>query len=384
MRVAFYAPMKSPHAATPSGDREIARRLIAALENAGHLVDVASELRSFDGTGDDARQRAIATDAAADADRYLLAVEAGARPMPDVWFTYHCYHKAPDHLGPRLGAALGVPYVIAEASVAPRRASGRWAQGYAAAHQAIACADLIIGLNPRDEPGVRAVMKPGANYEHMPPFIDAASFGRTADQREALRRQLSAEVGLPCDVAWILSVAMMRPGDKVASYKKLAEALRQLSDDLPPWRLLVVGDGDAKAEVVDAFAPLGDQVCWLGARNGGALAEIYAAADIFAWPAVNEALGMVFLEAGASGLPVVAGYTDGVASIVRDGETGLIAPMGDVSAFAEALAELIISPAMRGRLGAEASRHVRAQHNVAAAAGRLDGLLRDLKRGGRG
>ncbi|MEO0620156.1 MAG: glycosyltransferase family 4 protein, partial [Pseudomonadota bacterium] len=323
MRVAFYAPMKSPYAATPSGDREIARRLIAAIERAGHGVEVASELRSFERTGDAARQEEIAAEAVEAAEVYVAAVTDERRPRPSVWFTYHCYHKAPDHIGPRVCDALGIPYVIAEASVAPRQAFGPWAPGFAAAHAAVAAADLVIGLNPRDEAGVRDVMKPGAVYAHLPAFLDASVFGISAERRCALRRRISSETGLDTDAVWLLSVAMMRPGDKAASYARLADALGTLRDNLPAWCLLVVGDGEARPHVMRAFEAVGDRVSWLGAQAGSALAEIYAAADVFVWPAVNEAIGMVFLEAGASGLPVVAGYTDGVASIVVHEKTGL-------------------------------------------------------------
>lgn len=196
MRVAFYAPMKSPYAATPSGDREIARRLIAAIERAGHGVEVASELRSFERTGDAARQEEIAAEAVEAAEVYVAAVTDERRPRPSVWFTYHCYHKAPDHIGPRVCDALGIPYVIAEASVAPRQAFGPWAPGFAAAHAAVAAADLVIGLNPRDEAGVRDVMKPGAVYAHLPAFLDASVFGISAERRCALRRRISSETGL--------------------------------------------------------------------------------------------------------------------------------------------------------------------------------------------
>ena len=85
MRIAFYAPLKSPHHPIPSGDRRVARLLLVALRRAGHEVHVASRLRAFDGEGDIRHQARIKNRAEALAKRYLQ--RHGNRP-PDLWFTY--------------------------------------------------------------------------------------------------------------------------------------------------------------------------------------------------------------------------------------------------------------------------------------------------------
>src|SRR4029078_3805879 len=59
MRIAFYAPLKSPLHGAPSGDRRVAGLFMDALAHAGHRVQVASTFRSYDGDGDEARQRAL-------------------------------------------------------------------------------------------------------------------------------------------------------------------------------------------------------------------------------------------------------------------------------------------------------------------------------------
>ena len=121
MRVAFYAPMKPPGHPVPSGDRRMARLLIEALRRGGHEVALASRLRSWDRGLDPARPARIEALGARVADR-LVRRWRGAPDRPDAWFTYHLYHKAPDWLGPPVAAALGIPYVVAEASHAPQRA----------------------------------------------------------------------------------------------------------------------------------------------------------------------------------------------------------------------------------------------------------------------
>ena len=134
MRIAFYAPLKAPTHPVPSGDRRMARLLMAALEAAGHEVTLACTLRSWDDGRRPGRAERLAALGARCADR-LTARWRGT--PPDLWFTYHLYHKAPDWIGPAVSRRFGIPYVVAEASHAPKRAAGPWAAGHAAAEAAI-------------------------------------------------------------------------------------------------------------------------------------------------------------------------------------------------------------------------------------------------------
>ena len=108
----------------------------------------------------------------------------------------------------------------------------------------------------------------------------------------------------------LITVAMMRRGDKLASYRLLADSLAMLSD--LEWSLDIVGDGEARGEVAAALAPLGPRLRWRGALDAAGVAAALADSDLFVWPAINEAFGMALLEAQASGLPVVAGASGGV------------------------------------------------------------------------
>src|SRR5689334_6749389 len=131
MRIAFYAPLKSPTHGTPSGDRRVAGLLMDALAAAGHRVEVASTFRTYDGDGDAARQAALRAQGEALASELAAQYLAmPARDRPQLWFTYHLYCKAPDWLGPSISRALGIPYVIAEASHAEKRAKGPWRIGH--------------------------------------------------------------------------------------------------------------------------------------------------------------------------------------------------------------------------------------------------------------
>jgi glycosyltransferase involved in cell wall biosynthesis len=167
---------------------------------------------------------------------------------------------------------------------------------------------------------------------------------------------------------------MFRPGDKLASFGLLARALAGLADR--PWRLVVAGDGPARAEVRRLFAPWRGRVHWLGAVPGRALPPLYAACDLMVWPAINEAIGMALLEAQAAGLPAVAGAAGATGVIVADGETGRLVPVGRVVPFRRAVAALLADPARRRAMSRAAMAKAEARHDIDRAAARLDAVLR--------
>jgi len=375
MRIAFYAPLKSPTHGTPSGDRRIAGLLMDALARAGHRVELASAFRSYEPDGDGPRQAALREQGIA-LGRRLAAQwrDGGPEARPDLWFTYHLYYKAPDWLGPEASAALGIPYVIAEASHAQKRAGGAWDTGHRGAMEAIRRADLLLCPTRDDVAGLRTVAASPGRIESLPPFLDPAPFRAAADRRDACRKDLARMHGLDPRVPWLAVAAMMRPGDKLASYGALARVLGQLRD--LPWRLLVAGDGPARAEVEAAFAAaVPERVAFLGALSLDEVAATYAAADLCVWPAVNEAYGMALLEAQAAGVPVVSCATRGVPDVVEHGRTGLLAPAGDDRALAGLVRELLLDEDKRARMSAAAVTFAAGERGIDSAAVRLGSLL---------
>jgi glycosyltransferase involved in cell wall biosynthesis len=363
MRIAFYAPLKPPDHPVPSGDRRMAQLFMQALRQAGHKPVLASRLRSFEGLGDARRQARLAARGAWLAERILRRAGAAPQAAPELWFTYHLYHKAPDWLGPRVSTALAIPYIVAEASFAPKQAEGRWAQGHRAAEQAIRRADAVIGLNPADRACVLPLLREAARWVAIKPFLDPGRFTPRPAASAAVPR--------------LIAVAMMRPGDKLASYRLLGEALARLLD--LDWTLEIVGDGPARGAVRSALAGVADRVSWSGALSADATAARLGAADLYVWPAINEAYGMALLEAQASGLPVVAGASGGVAGIVADGVSGLLVTPGDASSFAAAVRRLVADAGIRRRYAAAARRRVLDEHGIAAAAARLGGVVAALR-----
>ena len=365
MRVLLHTPLKPPDSPLPSGDREMARGLARLLDRLGHRVVMPTLSRVAPGVPSPQDHLALERATRRQADRLIArwrALPPGHPERFDLWFTYHCYYRKPDWLGPLVTGALGLPYVLAEASHASRRAQGPTRVGHRAVERALAAADLVLTVNPRDVAGVRARLRPGARQAWLPPFIDVAPFhdpGRRGN-----------------DPPLLLSVGMMRTRDKLESYRVLAAALARL--EARPWQALLVGDGPARPEVERLMAPFGSRVRFAGARPRSELPALYAAADLYLWPAINEAYGMAFLEAQAAGLPVIAGRTGGVPAVVRDGVSGLLTPIGDAAAFADAVARLLDDPAERARLGAQARARVLAHHDERAAARALAAALATL------
>lgn len=356
----------------------MARLLVSALKEAGHVVDIPCQLRAYDGKGDPARQAAIKADGDRQAMGLLDAYTDDLRPRPDLWFSYHLFYKAPDWIGPRVSHALGIPYVVAEASHAPKRAGGPWDMGHCAVQNAIAMASLIIGFNQEDDPCVRAVAGEHTKLTTLAPFIDTTPYRVAAGERRTYRAMAAGQFDIPPSEPWLLSVAMMRDGDKLASYRQLGLALATLKDR--PWRLLVVGDGEAKPEVREALSGITDRVVWLGQQESEALPGIYAACDLYIWPAVREAYGMAFIEAQAAGLPVVGARVGGVPGVVGAPDTGTLVDPDDMDAFAAEIAGLLDDDKRRSAMRDAAIAYANADHGIVRAAALIDELLKDLVR----
>lgn len=355
MRIAFYAPLKSPNHPVPSGDRQMARLLIGALELAGHDVTTVSELRSFAGHPEADRYAKISADAGAEISRLSALWKSTGKP--DLWFSYHPYYKAPDLIGPTMASAFAIPYVTAEASYSVRRDVGAWTEMQALVADAVRNASLNICFTRRDREGL-AKIAPEAPFAMLPPFVDSSFFAAP----------------LRADSSRLVAVAMMRPGDKLDSYRMLARSLERLADT--PWTLSVVGDGPSRAEVISEFAGLPEKrIEWLGKKEPGEIPELLAGGGIYVWPGCGEAYGLAYLEAQAAGLPVIAQDTAGVPEVVRNGQTGILTPPGDVEAFASAIAHLLADDDRRRAMGEIARRFVFQERSLEAAAAQLDAIL---------
>lgn len=352
LRLAFYAPLKSPQHAVPSGDREVARGLIKAFETLGAKVTLASTLRSREGKGDPAQQVTLMAEAA---QHIPSLIQQGREESWQAWVTYHNYYKAPDLLGPAVAKALHIPYLQIESTRARKRLSGPWAGFAQAAEDAADAADVIFYVTTRDAQALIRDAPKGQQLSPLPPFLP----------RDDLPAQTAG-------TGPMLAVGMMRPGDKCASYALIAQTLHLLPQGT--WRLNIAGDGSARTEVEHLMAPFADTVHFLGALPPEQMSAAYQNAAVLLWPGVNEAFGLAYLEAQSHGVPVVAQDRPGVRDVLAP--NAYPAPEDGAQGLARMLIPLLQDPHHRRTQGHAAAHFVAATHLLPAAAQTLrQGLI---------
>lgn len=158
----------------------------------------------------------------------------------------------------------------------------------------------------------------------------------------------------------VLCVARQYPRKRIVD---LVDAFALVSSREPRARLVVIGDGPEHAALVERVRTLGlaAHVQLLGALPDDAEVRAwYGRASIFCLPSEQEGFGIVFLEAMASGLPVVSTTAAAIPEVVPDGEAGLLVPPRDPAALAEALLRLLQDQGLRARL--RAAGRVQAQN----------------------
>jgi glycosyltransferase involved in cell wall biosynthesis len=176
--------------------------------------------------------------------------------------------------------------------------------------------------------------------------VDAARL-----QPRRTRAEVRAELGLAASVPLLVCVGRLAPQK---DHPTLLAALARLP---PQVVLLVVGGdpfGDGEARLKALAAGLGTRVRFLGIRHD--VPDLLGASDLFVLPSLWEGLGLVFLEAMAVSLPVVATRVSAIPEVVPDGVGGWLVPPGDPEALATTLAAALADPAERARRGAAGRR----------------------------
>lgn len=363
MKIAFHTPLNRYGDGAPSGDRLMARQLVALLENLGHAVEIVPAERSFMREPDPAlltaHKQAAQGEIAALEERWQAP-----QARPDLIFTYHCHYRAPDLIGPALAERFDLPYLVAEASDAQKRFDGPWAEAAALARTAILRADLHLCMTERDREGLARLIPEPERLIDLPPFL--------LDVEEVPQHSVAPRDGN--EPIRLIAVAMMRQGNKATCYLFLARTLARISD--LPWTLTLIGDGPERPAVEAAFAefPPG-RVRFLGKQARSDILTELTNHDLFAWPGLNEAYGVVYLEAQAAGLAVAALDSGGVPAVVDRNRTALLAPHGDEAALAATIARLIGNAELRVRMGSAAQVFARQERNGDGARKILAGAL---------
>ncbi|MGI9538223.1 MAG: glycosyltransferase family 4 protein [Desulfocapsaceae bacterium] len=353
MKIAYYMPFKPPGHANPSGDLITGRELREFLTGQGHQVELVSSLRS--------RWIYLKPHQV-----YQYRSEIGRicgslqRDPTDLWLTYHTYYKAPDLLGPACSKKLRIPYVIFQGIYSTkRRRNLKTLPGFFLNRKALSSAQMVYTNKKKDEKNLHRLL-PQKRILYIAPGIRPDLFSFDPEMRLALRKQW--QVG---DRQVILSTAMLRPGVKTEGISQVIQSCGDLHRSGHKILLVVIGDGQNRQLLEDkGRQQLGSSCLFLGKIERSDLFRYYSAADLFAFPGIQESLGMVYLEAQSTGLPVVACGDWGASEAVVDGQTGILTPASRPEEFTASIRRLLTNPDMRTTMGDSAKLHIRSNHDL--------------------
>jgi len=274
------------------------------------------------------------------------------------------YYKAPDLLGPIICRKLNIPYILAEASWAVKRNGGAWSLYHQWVDKALGLADKVFCINPVDSIALK-------NYyidRAVSPLVKLATFIDDPSRNIVTlsRLSISQQYGLDRNQPWLVCIAMMRNGDKFSSYQYLSEAIHKVAR---PMQLLIIGDGEKRSDVQALFSGM-NNVRFCGALHSEQIQSLLAHCEILVWPAVKEALGMVFLEAQQAGVAVIAGDQGGVNSVVGP-DSGVLVSLAQKAQMSKAIDGLLSDSDKRRNMQLSAKIYVKSQHSLISAAGVL-------------
>lgn len=218
---------------------------------------------------------------------------------------------------------------------------------------------------------------PNGALEHLPPGVDTDRFRPDPASRAELRTRygLGQRPTVLC-----LSRLVPRKGQDM-----LIRALPSIRQRVNGAALVIAGGGPylaALRRLADRFG-VSDDVTFTGGVPAADLPAYHAMADVFAMPCRTrgagldvEGLGIVFLEASASGVPVIAGSSGGAPETVRHNKTGMVVDGRSVNQVADAVSDLLADPDRAAAMGAAGREWVTAQWRWDDLAGRLADLIR--------
>ena len=216
--------------------------------------------------------------------------------------------------------------------------------------------DVVTYLGEYTRRRLESAFGPHADLHQLTPGVDVATFHPGIDGSDVRGRHgLTDRPVVVC-----VSRLVQRKGQDA-----LIRALPEIRSRVPGAALLLVGRGPYRDELAKLAEQEGvaDHVVLTGGVPYSELPAHFAAGDVFAMPCRTrrfgmdvEGLGIVYLEASALGLPVIAGNSGGAPDAVRQGETGYVVDGRDGHAIAERISTLLTDADLRAKLG-KAGRH---------------------------
>ena len=358
MKIALYCPNKPLDHPHPSGDLVIARGIRSELQRHGHDCREPARFR--------ARWFWTSPRNCIQALKWLPAAYRNTLAFrPHLWLTYHTYYKSPDILGPWICRLLSIPYVLFQPMYATsRRKDPKTRIGFYLNQVALEAAKHAFVNNTDDLEALGRIL-PRSSITYLPPGIFPEEFGRDEEARRTIRLHYS----ISSDTALLMTAARFRLDVKFQSLAYLFGSLaRVVGKETRPFMLLVVGDGPAESELhLLAERLLPGRVIFTGGVPRKEMFRYYSAADLFVFPGIGESLGMVFLEAQACGLAVVALNTGGIPQVVRSQgshPTGVLVSRDDGTKMAAAVEALLRDPESWSRMGSNGRSFVEKERNL--------------------
>jgi glycosyltransferase involved in cell wall biosynthesis len=263
-------------------------------------------------------------------------------------------------LGPYCSTQTAIPYVIFQGIYSTkRRRRLKTLPGFLLNRKALLTARMVYTNKRSDEKNLARLL-PEDRLRYIAPGIRPKQFDFDAASRAEFRHRW--QVG---DKAVIFTAAMFRPGVKTQGLKQVIASCGALKQAGKLLSLVIAGDGQTRSELEEqAQRDLGPDHLFLGKIPRQDLYRCYSAADIFAFPGIRESLGMVYLEAQAAGLPVVAFRDWGAAEAVQHNRTGLLTPADQPDLFTTGIGMLLEDSNRRKRFGDEARKHILTNHDI--------------------
>ncbi len=200
---------------------------------------------------------------------------------------------------------------------------------------------------------------PGHGLTYIRPGIIPRAFARNESAGQKNRTSWGL---ISCPT--MLTAAMFRDDVKTKGLAWLIQCCAKLTAVIPGFHLVIASSGKME-DHLKALAEkhISGHYTFVGKIDPKDMAAFYSSGDVFAFPGIRESLGMVYLEAQACCLPVVAFKNGGIPEVVQDKKTGFLVPMYDCPLFSQALRDLLQDPALRSCMGKAAKEYVRAFHD---------------------
>ena len=201
--------------------------------------------------------------------------------------------------------------------------------------------------------------------------IDLGPHAAPPEDRSGVRREMQVRD----EDFVVIQVARLVP---IKDHLTALRAVQRVAAALPWVYLVVVGEGPEEPGIRHFIAEngLADHVRLLGLRSD--VARLLPAADVFLLSSLNEGIPLTVIEAMAAGLPVVSTDVGGVAEVVEEGRTGLLAPAGDAEGLARQILRLAADAALRQQLGQAGRQRAFAQFSEEKMLDAYDRLYRKM------